>query len=98
MLADLLNLQPLTAADFVVLPGLLIVVADFVVAAAVGCGDAVEKQPAAFQLLMHYVLLQLADCVLLLADCVLLLLLVNGMLAAGTDKTVMVALLGLMKG
>ncbi len=56
------------------LAGLLIVVADFVVAAAVDCGDAVEKHDAALQLLADYVLLRLVDCVqLLLADCVLVL-------------------------
>ncbi len=86
--------------------GLLIVVADFVVVAAVGCGDAVEEHPAALQLLAHYVLLWLvdcvqllwADCVLLLVDCVLLLLLADGMLAAGTDESVMVVLLGMVEG
>jgi len=96
MPVELLNLQPLAAADFIVPAGLLIVAADFVVAAAVGCGDAVEEQPAALQLLAHYVLLRLvdcvlllADCVLLLADCVLLLLLADGMSAAGADESVM---------
>jgi len=102
MLAELLNLQPLAAADWVVLAGLLVVAAGFVVVAAVGCGDVVKEQPAALLLLANYVLLWLADYVLLqLADCLLLLLenglllLENGLLAVGAVESAMVELLGM---
>jgi len=96
MLVELLNLQPLAAADWVVPAGLLVVADGFVVVAAVGCGDAVEEQPAALLLLANYVLLWLADYVILrLVNC-LLLLLENGLLAVGAVEIAMVKLLGMV--
>jgi len=103
MSVELLNLQPLAAADCVAPTDLLIVVAGFVVVEAVDCDAAVENQPAELPLLAHYALLRQVDFAqLLLADCVPLLL-ENGMLlledgtlaAAGAVESAMVKLLGI---